>query len=123
MRSYYEYAKKNNIRSVIKTILKYHGLEYTTLNKFEQFYMRSVRKLRRILKKPESFTPHKVRSAHLSILAELGLHLEYAVLNIGFGVGWDDLATAQLFYLRISSEYLKKMIDIVRQNALNFSLK
>jgi hypothetical protein len=38
MKLYYEYAKKSGIKSVVKTILKYHGLEYTTLNKFEQFY-------------------------------------------------------------------------------------
>jgi len=116
---YYEYAKRNGIKSVVKTILMYHGLDkITTVNKFERFYKSMTSKIRKILNKPEDFTPHKIRSAHLSILAELGLHLEYAILNIGFGVGWDDIATAQMFYLRISSEYLNKMMDIVRENAL-----
>jgi len=116
---YYEYAKKNNIKSVVKTILLYHGLDrITTVNKFERFYKSMTQRIRKILNKPNEFTPHKIRSAHLSILAELGLHLEYAILNIGFGVGWDDIATAQLFYLRISSEYLNKMMDIVKENAL-----
>jgi len=116
---YYEYAKKHNIRSVVKTILLYHGLDkITTVNKFERFYKSMTSKIRKLLNKPEEFTPHKIRSAHLSILAELGLHLEYSILNIGFGVGWDDIATAQMFYLRISSEYLSKMIDIVKENAM-----
>jgi hypothetical protein len=115
---YYEYAKKNNIKSVVKTILMYHNLNITTVNKFERFYKSMTSKIRKILNKPDEFTPHKIRSAHLSILAELGLHLEYAILNIGFGVGWDDIATAQMFYLRISSEYLSKMMDIVRENAM-----
>jgi len=115
---YYEYAKKHNIKSVVKTILLYHDLNITTVNKFERFYKSMTQRIRKILNKPNEFTPHKIRSAHLSILAELGLHLEYSILNIGFGVGWDDIATAQMFYLRISSEYLNKMIDIVKENAL-----
>jgi len=123
IQEYYRYAKKNNIKSVIKTILNYHGINnIETIIQFERWYNRMINCVRYILNKPESLTPHKLRSSHIAILSELGLHLEYAILNLGFGVGWSDLATARAFYMRISKEYLQRMIEVVRENASRIKL-
>jgi hypothetical protein len=36
--------------------------------------------------------------------------LEYIVLDLGFGVGWEDLNTARIFYLRISEELKNRVL-------------
>jgi hypothetical protein len=123
MSEYYKYARRNNIKSVVKTILHYHGIRnIESVVQFEKWYNKMVEYIRYILNKPESLTPHKLRSSHVAILSELGLHLEYIVLNLGFGVGWSDINTARAFYMRVSKEFLQKMIDIVKENASKVKL-
>ena len=83
-----------------------------------QFYMKYRSLLKRIsqlLELPFTLKPHDMRRSHISILAELGVPMEYAVSGyMDFGVGWEDLKTAVVFYLRFSrytKEILKKQIE------------
>jgi hypothetical protein len=116
-----EFAKRNNIRSVIKSILAYYGVikpgDKYSVASFEKFYSKWVKALKKILDLEYEITPHRLRSAHVSILSEFGVHLEYIVENIGWGVGWDDLNTAREFYREISQTYLNQMIATAERNA------
>ena len=117
---FYEYARKHNIQSVVKTIVKYYGLvreNKVTVNWFKNWYTRHCSKLKKMLQLPWNINPHRLRSAHVSILAELRIPLELVLdHNVGFGVGWDDLTTAKIFYLRFSqslvNDYLRKAYEI-----------
>lgn len=117
----YNYAQKNNIKSIIKSILLSHGLDDNwTVHKFRKWYTTHLRKtISKILNK--RIIPHRLRSAHISIAAELRLPLEYVLQDVGFGVGWEDLTTATHFYLRISrdliEEYLRNAEEIKRRLA------
>lgn len=116
---FYEYARKHNIQSVVKTIVKYYGLvreNKVTVNWFKNWYTRHCSKLKKMLQLPWNINPHRLRSAHVSILAELRIPLELVLdHDVGFGVGWDDLTTAKVFYLRISEtlilDYLRKAYE------------
>jgi transposase len=105
-----EYAEKNNIKSVVKSILHFYGIRINSLEAFEKWYQNKVRALSRILDLDYKLNPHRLRASHISILAEFGVHLEYIVLDLGFGVGWEDLNTARIFYLRISEELKSRVL-------------
>jgi Transposase and inactivated derivatives len=118
----YEFAKKHNIDSVVKSILLYFGVKPKngngwTLKSFKEWYTKQVKRIPKLLGENwENFTPHRLRSAHISILAELRIPLEIVLSNVGFGSGWFDLNTARVYYLRFSesliSEYLQKALEI-----------
>lgn len=107
-------------KSVIKSILAYYGLHNNwTVGKFRDWYSRWCSKLKDLLGLAWDMTPHRLRSAHISILAELRIPMELVLVhagNTGFGVGWDDLTTASIFYMRFSrsliEDYLKKAEEI-----------
>jgi integrase len=105
-----EFAEKNNIKSVVKSILHFHGIKINSLEAFEKWYQNKVRALSNILDLDYKLNPHRLRASHISILAEFGVHLEYIVLDLGFGVGWEDLNTARIFYLRISEELKSRVL-------------
>jgi len=117
LRKYYEYAREHGIRSVVKTICRANGIAVDTVEAFRKWYSKSLKKLRKLLDLEYDIEPHMLRSAHISILAELGVHLEYAIENIGFGVGWEDLNTARVFYRRISEELLNEVIQRAQERA------
>jgi Phage integrase family. len=115
-----EYALKNNIKSVVKSILLYENVKSNgkwSVMSFESWYMRKVKKVIKDVLGIE-MTPHRLRSAHVSILAEFGVPLELICENTGFGVGWEDLSTAIQFYLRFSrqkvEEYFRRIEQIVK---------
>jgi len=104
-------------KSVIKTILNYYGVmnNKLTISKFQNWYSKMVHKLKDLLNLPWDLTPHRLRSAHISILAQFRIPMELVLVssaNTGFGVGWDDITTATIFYLRYSQalveEYIKQ---------------
>jgi hypothetical protein len=88
-----------------------------TLANFRKWYTKQVKRIPKLLGENwENFTPHRLRSAHISILAELRIPLEIVLSNVGFGSGWFDLNTARVYYLRFSesliSEYLARALEI-----------
>ncbi len=116
---FWEYARKKGIQSVIKTILRYYGIakDKVSVYWFKEWYRKHCNKLQELLDLPYKITPHRLRSAHVSILAELRIPLELVLdHNVGFGVGWEDLTTAKIFYLRFSrtliEDYLRKAYEI-----------
>jgi len=121
----YEWARHKGYRSVVKSILLYHGVKPRnhggkwTVSAFRTWYSKMCKKLRDLLGLPWDITPHRLRSAHISILAEFRIPMELVLVhagNTGFGVGWDDLSTAAIFYLRFSmsliNDYLKSAEEI-----------
>lgn len=117
---FYQYALRNNIQSVVKTILLYYKVvreKNVSVYWFKNWYSKWCSRLQKLLDLPYRITPHRLRSAHVSILAELRIPLELVLdHNVGFGVGWDDLTTAKIFYLRFSKtlieDYLRKAYEI-----------
>lgn len=101
--SFLRYAKdRGNIIATI-TSLK-------TVGEFKKWYRRTLKKVSEILKLPFVLNPHAMRRSHISILAELGVPMEFAISgHMDFGVGWEDAKTALIFYLRFS-KYTKKLI-------------
>lgn len=74
-----------------------------SIKEFVKWYSRQLEKVSVLLEKPYKLTPHDMRRSHISILAEFGVPLEWALTNkMMLGVGWDDLSTALLFYVTIS---------------------
>ena len=62
-----------------------------------------------------------MRRTHISVLAELGVPLELAVSDkLPLGVGWDDLKTAVLFYLRFSKATWERVLKIVNEGKKEF---
>jgi len=110
-----EFAMKNNIKSVVKSILLYEGLNGKwTVAKFARWYNINVRRVTREVLGKE-LNPHRLRSAHVSILAEFGVPLELVCSNAGFGVGWEDLSTAMIFYLRFSRQKIDEYLTRIRE--------
>jgi hypothetical protein len=112
-----EWALANNIKSVVKSILLYEGIKKTTVSAFREWYQNKIAKVTKEVLGKE-LTPHRLRSAHVSILAEFGVPLELVCSDSGFGVGWEDLSTAVIFYLRFSrqkvDEYFKRISELTK---------
>lgn len=80
-----------------------------TVGDFKTWYAKTCRKIAELLGYPD-LTPHDMRRSHISILAELGVPMEYALSGMtDLGVGWEDAKTALVFYLRFS-EYTRELV-------------
>lgn len=96
--------------SIIKAITNLR-----TVSEFRRWYTSLCKKLTKLLGLQFILKPHDIRRSHLSILAELGVPLEIATSDkMDFGVGWEDLSTAQIFYLRFSKLTKQRIISTVR---------
>jgi Phage integrase family. len=103
--------------SIIKDITKCE-----TVWEFAKYYSRLCEKISKLLNLPFKLKPHDIRRSHLSILAELGVPLEIAVSgHMSFGVGWEDLKTAYIFYLRFSKHLKSKIMEEIRQRQLEIA--
>lgn len=112
---YYKTARPRNINSVIKSILIHYRVKPPknhkwSVEQFKRWYKKWVKQLKEILGLPWEMNPHRLRSAHIAILAELRIPMEMALSNVGFGVGWEDATTALIFYLRFSRTLLQDYI-------------
>ena len=121
---YEKTARPKGINSVVKSILVHYGVRPPkggrwTVEAFRNWYSRWVGQLHTMLGLPWRLTPHRLRSAHIAMLAELRIPMEMALSNVGFGVGWDDATTAAIFYLRFSQmlirDYLQQAEQIKRR--------
>ena len=115
---YAETAKPKGIDSVVKSILVHYRIKLNgsstriSIEDFRRWYTRKVKELSELLELPWTLTPHRLRSAHIAILAEFRIPMEMALSDSGFGVGWEDATTAVIFYLRFSKALLQ---DYIRQ--------
>jgi len=97
--------------SIVKSIT-----ELKTVGEFDKWYKKTLSKISKLLELPYTLKPHDLRRSHLSILAELGVPLEVACSgSMGFGVGWEDLKTAYVFYLRFSKHLKGKILTTIRE--------
>lgn len=122
---YYKTAKPRTIDSVVKSILVHYkvkppnGATRWTVEAFRKWYTKWVKQLREMLGLPWDLTPHRLRSAHIAILAEFRIPMEMALSDSGFGVGWEDATTAVIFYLRFSKtliqDYLRQAEEIKKK--------
>ena len=119
---YEETARPQGIDSVVKSILVHYGVfkrKRISVHEFRLWYTKWVKRLKELLGLPWEMTPHRLRSAHIAIMAELRIPMEMALRDLGFGVGWEDATTASIFYLRFSQhllrEYLRQAEEIKRQ--------
>lgn len=109
--------KKRDKGSIIKDVT---GCR--TVDEFRKFYTKTLRKISKLLNLPFTLVPHDLRRSHISILAELGVPLELAVSDkMDFGVGWEDLKTAVIFYLRFSKYTKAKVMEIVNERKKEIS--
>lgn len=111
---YEETARPQQIDSVVKSILVHYGVfkrKRISVHEFRNWYSRWVRRLKELLGLPWDMTPHRLRSAHIAIMAELRIPMEMALSNLGFGVGWEDATTAVIFYLRFSQTLLRDYLQ------------
>jgi Phage integrase family. len=93
--------------SIIKTLTK-----CKTVKEFRRYYEKLLEKISELLNLPFRLTPHDLRRSHISILAELGVPMEIAVSGLmDFGVGWEDLSTALIFYTRFSRYVKEKLLE------------
>jgi hypothetical protein len=70
-----------------------------------------LKKISKLLQLPFTLVPHDIRRSGLSILAELGVPLEIACSDrLALGVGWEDLKTAYVFYLRFSKATKERVL-------------
>ena len=107
--------------SIIKDILRYDGIMINTVGEFRKWYIKTLRKIIKLLGYDYDFKPHDMRRTHISVLAELGVPLELAVSDkLPLGVGWDDLKTAVLFYLRFSKHTWERVLRIVESGKKEF---
>ena len=105
-----KYAKKEG--SVVKTL---SGIKYN--DEFWKWYHEVLRKASKILELPYTLKPHDMRRSSLSIKAELGIPLELAVSDkMPLGVGWEDLKTAVVYYLRFSRYTLMRIRSLIEQS-------
>ena len=99
----------------------------SSVKQFEKYYRKLLRKISKILNLGFILKPHDLRRSHISILADLGVPLELAVSGkMDFGVGWEDLKTAVIFYLRFSKyvkETIRKQIETRKQEIIKRELK
>jgi hypothetical protein len=90
------------------------GIE--SVAEFRKFYSNALKKISNLLGLGFTLVPHDMRRSHISILAELGVPLEIAVSgHMDFGVGWEDLKTAVVFYLRFSRYVKQKVMEQINQ--------
>jgi integrase len=116
-----EFALSKGIRSVVKSILMYEGVRFRngkySVGAFERWYSSRVKEVTKTVLGIK-FTPHRLRSSHVSILAEFGVPLELSCSDSGFGVGWEDLGTAVHYYLRFSrhkvEEYFNRILQQIK---------
>jgi hypothetical protein len=107
-----KYYRKKVALSRISQSVKQYG-------NFVKYYSKLCEKISKLLNLPFKLKPHDIRRSHLSILAELGVPLEIAVSgHMSFGVGWEDLKTAYIFYLRFSKHLKSKIMEEIRQRQL-----
>jgi hypothetical protein len=79
-------------------------------------YSDVLEEVSRILNLPYTLKPHDIRRSHLSILAELGVDLVSACSgDFQLGVGWEDLKTAYIFYLRYGRRFKERVWAQVRE--------
>jgi hypothetical protein len=110
-----DWALAQGIKSVVKSILLYEGVgngRKWTVSRFENWYTDRVSWVVKYVLGKE-ITPHRLRSAHVSILAEFGVPLELVCSDAGFGVGWEDLSTAVKFYLRFSRQKVEDYFKLI----------
>jgi len=107
----YEYfnKRKDNNEKVVTTIT---GINNKT--QFFKWYKQWLKKISEMLKLPYTLKPHDMRRSHISILAELEVPLEIAVTDNGFGVGWEDLKTAVVYYLRFSKRRMERVLQQIQ---------
>jgi len=99
-----KYAKEKG--SIIASIT---GLK--SIKDFESWYKKVLKKISQLLNLPFTLTPHDIRRSGLSILAELGVPLEIACSDrLALGVGWEDLKTAYVYYLRFSKTTKERVL-------------
>jgi len=85
-----------------------------TVMDLQKWYSHTLKKISKLLALPFTLTPHDMRRSHISILAELGVPMEVAVSGLmDFGVGWEDLSTALIFYTRFSKYAKTKVLENV----------
>jgi len=125
-RVYQETAKQKGIDSVVKSVLVHYGVKPPnggrwTVEAFRKWYTKWVKQLKDMLGLPWDMNPHRLRSAHIAILAEFRIPMEMALSDSGFGVGWEDATTAMIFYLRFSrhllQEYLRQAEEVKKRIA------
>jgi integrase len=93
-----------------------------TIGEFQRWYTKTLSKVSELLNLPYRLIPHDIRRSHISILAELGVPLEVACGGLlGFGVGWEDLKTAYIFYLRFSRHLKERVLNEIRERQRSFS--
>ncbi|RLF07199.1 MAG: hypothetical protein DRJ60_03245 [Thermoprotei archaeon] len=99
-----KYAREKG--SIIASITKLKSIK-----DFENWYKRTLRKISKLLELPFTLSPHDIRRSGLSILAELGVPLEIACSDrLALGVGWEDLKTAYVYYLRFSKTTKERVL-------------
>ena len=115
---YEKTARPRNINSVVKSILVHYSVfnkKRISVHEFRNWYTKWVKKLRDLLGLPWDLSPHRLRSAHIAIMAELRIPMEMALSDTGFGVGWEDATTAIIFYLRFSRTMLRDYLQQAEQ--------
>jgi len=99
-----KYAREKG--SIIASITKLKSIK-----DFENWYKRTLKKISKLLELPFTLSPHDIRRSGLSILAELGVPLEIACSDrLALGVGWEDLKTAYVYYLRFSKTTKERVL-------------
>jgi integrase len=109
--------------SIVKTLL---GVEKLTVAEFAKWYYKLMKKISKLLELPFTLKPHDMRRSHISILAELGVPMEVACAGLlDFGVGWEDLKTALVFYTRFSRYAKAKIFESMntRKQEIELSVK
>ena len=103
--------------SIIKSITNIR-----TVGEFRDWYSDLLKKVSKMLKLNFTLKPHDMRRSHISILAELGIPLEYALSgNLDFGVGWEDVSTALIYYLRFSRYTKLKLFEMMQNRKAEIS--
>jgi len=93
--------------SIIKTLSK-----CKTVKEFRRYYEKLLERISKLLNLQFKLTPHDLRRSHISILAELGIPMEISCSGLlDFGVGWEDLSTALIFYTRFSRYVKEKLLE------------
>jgi integrase len=99
--------------SIIKTLLNKDKL---AVAEFAKWYYKTLRKISKLLELQFTLKPHDMRRSHISILAELGVPMEVSCGGLlDFGVGWEDLKTALVFYTRFSRYAKAKIFESMNE--------
>jgi len=86
-----------------------------TVGKFREWYTEVLTKASQLLGLPFTLKPHDMRRSSLSIKAELGIPLELACSDrMPLGVGWEDLKTAYVYYLRFSKTTKEMLLKTIQ---------